>query len=115
MVSQESTRSALGLTMGSTRLWLPSLRSVDSHRGGRSIVLLGQDRSGRSSGLKALYFFHGSLSIGMSPSVIRNAVDYTNSQPERGLLMYVQEDSAAIECQRKTDGSSLTDSTSQTI
>lgn len=54
-----------GLTMGSTRLWLPSLRSVDSHRGGLSIVLLGHDRSGRFSGWKALYFFHGSLSIGM--------------------------------------------------
>jgi hypothetical protein len=38
---------------------------VDSHRGGLSIVLLGHDRSGRFSGWKALYFFHGSLSIGM--------------------------------------------------
>lgn len=53
------------LTMGSTRLWLPSRRSVDSHRGGLSMVLLGHDRSGRFRGLKALYFFQGSASIGM--------------------------------------------------
>ena len=51
--------------MGSTRLWLPSLRSVDSQRGGRSMVLLGHCRSGRCSGLNALYFLEGSASIGM--------------------------------------------------
>ena len=51
--------------MGSTRLWLPSLRSVLSHRGGRSSVLLGHVRSGRFSGANFLYFVDGSLSIGI--------------------------------------------------
>ena len=51
--------------MGSTKLWLPSLRSVDSQRGGLSIVLLGHVLSGRFKGLKGWYFFHGSLSIGI--------------------------------------------------
>jgi hypothetical protein len=51
--------------MGSTKLWLPSLRSVDSHRGGFSIVLLGHVLSGRFNGLKGWYFFQGSLSIGI--------------------------------------------------
>lgn len=53
------------LTMGSTKLWLPSRRSVDSQRGGLSIVLLGHDRSGRFNGWNFLYFVDGSLSIGM--------------------------------------------------
>ena len=51
--------------MGSGRDWLPSRRSVDSHRGGLSMVLEGHDRSGRFNGWNFLYFFHGSLSIGM--------------------------------------------------
>jgi hypothetical protein len=50
-------------TIGSTKLWLPSLRSVESHRGGLSIVLEGHCLFGRSRGLKALYFFEGSLSL----------------------------------------------------
>jgi hypothetical protein len=59
-------RGALNaLTMGSTRLWLPSLRSVDSQRGGFSIVLLGHVLSGRCNGLKGRYFVHGSASIGI--------------------------------------------------
>lgn len=60
------------LTMGSTRLWFPSLKSVDSQRGGLSSVLLGHDRSFRSRGLKALYFFEGSASIGMLPALVRD-------------------------------------------
>lgn len=63
--------------MGSTRLWLPSRRSVDSQRGGRSIVLLGHERSGRSSGLKALYFVEGSLSMGMLASSARARMQAT--------------------------------------
>lgn len=51
--------------MGSTKLWFPSRRSVDNHRGGRSIVLLGHVLSGRCSGSNFLYFFDGSLSIGI--------------------------------------------------
>jgi hypothetical protein len=51
--------------MGSTKLWLPSRKSVDSQRGGRSIVLLGHVLSGRCSGWNFLYFFDGSLSIGI--------------------------------------------------
>ena len=53
------------LTMGSTRLWFPSRRSVDSQRGGLSMVLLGHDLSGRLRGLKALYLVHGSASMGI--------------------------------------------------
>lgn len=49
--------------MGSTKLWLPSLRSVDSHRGALSIVLEGHWRSGRFSGGNFRYFFEGSLSL----------------------------------------------------
>ena len=55
--------------MGSTKLWLPSLRSVDSHRGGLSRVLLGHERFSSFSGSNFLYFFHGSLSIGMLGTV----------------------------------------------
>jgi hypothetical protein len=51
--------------MGSTKLWLPSLKSVDSQRGGLSIVLLGHVLSGRFNGLNGLYFVHGSASIGI--------------------------------------------------
>jgi len=51
--------------MGSTSDWLPSRRSVDSHRGGLSMVLDGHALSGRVNGVNFLYFFHGSLSIGM--------------------------------------------------
>jgi hypothetical protein len=51
--------------MGSTRLWLPSRRSVDSHRGGLSMVLVGHCRSVRFNGANFLYFFEGSLSIGI--------------------------------------------------
>lgn len=49
--------------MGSTRLWLPSRRSVANQRGALSTVLLGHCRSGRCSGWNLLYFFHGSLSL----------------------------------------------------
>jgi hypothetical protein len=53
------------LTIGSTRLWLPSRKSVDSQRGGLSIVLLGHVLSGRFNGWNFLYLVEGSLSIGI--------------------------------------------------
>lgn len=49
--------------MGSTKLWLPSRRSVDSHRGALSSVLFGHWRSGRLMGGNFLYFLDGSLSL----------------------------------------------------
>lgn len=49
--------------MGSTKLWFPSLRSVESHRGGFSIVLVGHCRLGISRGLNLRYFLEGSLSL----------------------------------------------------
>lgn len=56
--------------MTSSRLhehaWFPSLRSVDSQRGGFSIVLEGHWRSGMFKGLNLRYFFEGSLSIGIA-------------------------------------------------
>ena len=36
--------------IGSISAWLPSRRSVDSHRGAAVMVLPGQVRSGRSTG-----------------------------------------------------------------
>ena len=50
-------------TMGSTRLWFPSLKSVASHLGALSMVLFGHWRSGRFKGWNFLYFFEGSLSL----------------------------------------------------
>jgi hypothetical protein len=50
-------------TIGSTKLWLPSRRSVASQRGGLSIVLFGHVRSGKFNGLNRLYFLEGSLSL----------------------------------------------------
>ncbi len=55
--------------MGSTKLWLPSLRSVASHRGALSMVLLGHWRSGRLRGGNFLYFLEGSLSL-RQPAVV---------------------------------------------
>jgi len=49
--------------MGSGRLWLPSRRSVDSHRGAFAMVLDGHCLSGRFRGPKARYFVDGSLSL----------------------------------------------------
>jgi hypothetical protein len=49
--------------MGSTKLWLPSRRSVASHRGALSMVLFGHWRSGRLMGGNLLYFLEGSLSL----------------------------------------------------
>jgi hypothetical protein len=62
--------------MGSTRLWLPSRRSVDSQRGGRSIVLPGHVRLGRCSGWTFGYFCDGSLSIG----IVRGSEAQCNTQ-----------------------------------
>lgn len=47
---------------------MPSRRSVDSQRGGRSIVLEGHVRFGRCNGVNFRYFFHGSFSMGMVAS-----------------------------------------------
>jgi hypothetical protein len=44
---------------------LPSRKSVDSQRGGLSMVLLGHVLSGRFNGWNFLYFVDGSLSIGI--------------------------------------------------
>lgn len=49
--------------MGSTKLWLPSRKSVDSHRGGLSMVLLGHCRFSSLRGGNFLYFIEGSLSL----------------------------------------------------
>src|SRR5215469_1422557 len=45
--------------IGSMSDWLPSLRSVDSHRGALVIDLPGHCRSGRSTGLKGAYRWQG--------------------------------------------------------
>lgn len=50
-------------TMGSTKLWLPSRKSVESHRGGLSIVLLGHCRFSSLGGENLLYLREGSLSL----------------------------------------------------
>ena len=50
-------------TIGSTKLWLPSRKSVESQRGGLSTVLFGHCLSGRWRGGNFLYFFEGSLSL----------------------------------------------------
>ncbi len=55
-----------GRTIGSAKAWLPSLKSVASHRGGLSMVLDGHCRSLIFNGLKARYFFEGSSSLGVS-------------------------------------------------
>ena len=49
--------------MGSTKLWLPSRKSVASHRGALSMVLSGHVRLGRFTGGNFLYFLEGSLSL----------------------------------------------------
>ncbi len=45
--------------IGSMRAWLPSRRSVESHRGAFSIRLPGQVRSGRSMGVNGRYLWMG--------------------------------------------------------
>ena len=45
--------------MGSIRAWLPSRRSVDSHRGAWVMLALGQVRSGRSTGWNGVYRWQG--------------------------------------------------------
>lgn len=50
-------------TIGSTKDWFPSRRSVASQRGALSIVREGHCRFGMSKGLNRLYFFEGSLSL----------------------------------------------------
>jgi hypothetical protein len=57
-------------TMGSTKLWFPSLRSVDSHRGALSIVLFGHWRSGKFTGANLRYFLEGSLSLRRGRSIV---------------------------------------------
>lgn len=63
MVSIEGVR-----TIGSTSDWFPSRKSVDSHRGGLSMVLEGHDLSGRFNGWNFRYLVEGSLSIGIMTS-----------------------------------------------
>src|SRR5450756_1929981 len=45
--------------IGSISDWLPSRRSVESHRGALVIALVGHVRSGRSTGLNGAYLWHG--------------------------------------------------------
>jgi hypothetical protein len=52
-------------TIGSTKLWLPSRKSVASQRGGLSIVLAGHCRFSSFKGGNFRYFLEGSLSLGM--------------------------------------------------
>lgn len=84
-------RHVKALTMGSTKLWLPSRRSVDSHRGGLSIVLLGHDLSGRFSGWNFLYFFEGSASIGILALVMRLFFSRRNSAVAARRLVQLRE------------------------
>jgi hypothetical protein len=58
-------------TIGSTKLWFPSRKSVESHLGGLSMVLEGHCRPGRLRGLKGLYFVEGSLSLVVKESAVR--------------------------------------------
>ena len=50
-------------TIGSTKLWLPSRKSVASHRGGFSIILFGHVRFSSFKGGNLLYFLDGSASL----------------------------------------------------
>lgn len=59
--------------MGSTRLWFPSRKSVDSQRGGLVIVFEGHCRSGRFSTGKGLYLVDGSLSLAAEDVVLVKA------------------------------------------
>src|SRR5450755_5081982 len=45
--------------IGSIRAWLPSRRSVESHRGALVMTRDGQVRSGRSTGVHGLYLWIG--------------------------------------------------------
>ena len=45
--------------IGSISAWLPSRRSVDSHRGAAVMVLPGQVRSGRCTGRNGVYRWQG--------------------------------------------------------
>ena len=45
--------------IGSISAWLPSRRSVESQRGARVMLFVGQVRSGRSTGLNGTYRWHG--------------------------------------------------------
>lgn len=56
-------------TIGSTKDWFPSRRSVASHRGGLSMVLEGHCRSEISSGLNGRYLDDGSLSLDTNRAV----------------------------------------------
>lgn len=77
--------------MGSTRDWFPSLRSVDSHRGALSMVLLGHCRSGRCTGGNALYFVEGSLSLRSVPRISFNRirVDWNSLYAYIGISKYL--------------------------
>ena len=55
----------LSSTIGSTKLWLPSRKSVASQRGGLSIVLEGHCRFSSFKGGNFRYLVEGSLSLGM--------------------------------------------------
>lgn len=60
---RDTTIASAAHTMGSTKLWLPSLRSVASHLGALSMVFDGHCRLGRFNGLDLLYFLEGSWSL----------------------------------------------------
>lgn len=51
------------LTIGSTKLWLPSRKSVASHLGGLSMTLLGHVLFSSFNGGNLLYFLEGSASL----------------------------------------------------
>src|SRR5674476_1223255 len=57
--SSSNIRSLRDGVMGSMSAWLPSRRSVDSHRGAWVIFMAGHVRSGRSIGTKGVYRLNG--------------------------------------------------------
>ena len=74
--------------MGSTKLWLPSRKSVESHRGGLSRVLLGHCRSSSLRGGKRLYFFEGSLSLYSKHQHFNSQDPEAQRVPYIGMLTY---------------------------
>lgn len=59
-------------TMGSTKLWLPSRKSVASHLGGLVMVLEGHCLLSSLRGGNGLYFFEGSLSLCRTASALES-------------------------------------------
>lgn len=72
LVSSCRIGKGLGHTIGSTKLWLPSRKSVESHLGGLSIVLSGHCLFSSFRGGNRLYFIEGSLSLHLSISILPN-------------------------------------------